>query len=143
MLRLTIRNLGDATIFRCEGRIAFPYEETLRVAVLTHSRTRLAVLDLGEVKAIDAAGLGILVSLLAWSKAAGTTLKLMNLNPRVEYLMELTHLRPLFEICSVMDMIELFCRAIRQPQFVEAGVATEGPAQILDNTGPISIEAQC
>ena len=143
MLRLTIRTLGDATIFWCEGRIVFPDEETLRVAVLTHSRIRLAVLDLVEIKAIDAAGLGMLVSLLAWSKAAGTTLKLMNLNPRVEYLMELTHLRPLFEICSVVDMIELFCRAIRQPQFVEAGIATEVPSQILDNTGPISIETQC
>src|SRR5215472_4396308 len=108
MMKVITRNLGEATIFRCEGRIVFPDAATLRVAVLTHPRTRLAVLDLAGVDAIDGAGLGILVSLRAWSRATGTRLKLMNLRPKVEYLLELTHLMPLFEICSIREMFELF-----------------------------------
>ena len=119
MLNLTIRVLGDAAIFRCEGRIVFPDAEKLRVAVMTHPRIRSAVLDLAEIKAIDAAGLGMLVALRAWSKTTTTTLKLMNLNQKVEHLLELTHLMPLFDICSVGEMLDLFCRAFQQSRFVE------------------------
>ena len=100
MLKTTIQSLGDTTIFRCEGQIVFPDADTLRIAVLTHSRIRLAVLDLSGINAIDAAGLGMFASLRAWSRSTGTSLKLMNVNPRIEYLLELTHLRPLFETCS-------------------------------------------
>jgi len=142
MLKLTIRNLGDATIFRCEGKIVFPEAETLRVAVFTHSRTRLAVLDLAGINAIDGAGLGILISLRAWSGVTGTRLKLMNLNPRVEYLLELTHLRPLFEVCSVRDVLELFCRVFNRSRLVDAEAAPEIPAEVFDDSRSMSIEAQ-
>jgi len=142
MLKVIIRNLGDATIFRCEGGIAFPDAGRLRVAVMTHPPTRLAVLDLAEVDAIDGAGLGILVSLRAWSRATGTRLKLMNLQPKVEYLLELTHLKPLFEMSSVRDVLELFCRVFNPSRFPQAQAVTEVPARVLGNTGPISIEAK-
>jgi len=142
MLKTTIRTLGDASIFLCDGRIVFPDAETLRFTVLAHLRTRLALLDFAEVKAIDAAGLGILVSLLEWSRTTGTKLKLMNLNPKLEHLLEITHLLHLFEVCSVKDMFELFCGAIQRSQFVEAEAETEGPARVLDDAGQTSIEAQ-
>jgi len=142
MLKTTIQTLGDATIFRCEGKIVFPDADTLRIAVSTHSRIRLAVLDLSGINAIDAAGLGILASLRAWSRSTGTSLKLMNVNPRIEHLLELTHLRPLFEICSVRDMFELFCRLIQQSPSVETQASTEVPARVFGDTGPASIEAQ-
>ena len=128
MLKTTIQSLGDAAIFRCEGRIVFPDADTLRIVVLTHSRIRLAVLDLSGIKVIDAAGLGILASLRAWSRSTGASLKLMNVNPRIEYLLELTRLRPLFETCSVRDMAELFCRLFRQSRGVETQAFTEVPA---------------
>ena len=142
MLKTTIQSLGDATIFRCEGRFVLPDADTLRIAVLTHSRTRLAVLDLSGANVIDAAGLGILASLEVWSRSTGTSLKLMNVNPRIEYLLELTHLRPLFETCSVRDMFELFCRLFQQSRGVETEASTEMPARVFRDTGPTSIEAQ-
>ena len=142
MLKTTIQTLGDATIFRCEGKIVFPDADTLRIAVSTHSRIRLAVLDLSGINVIDAAGLGILASLRAWSRSTGTSLKLMNVNPRIEHLLELTHLRPLFEICSVRDMFGLFCRLIQQSPSVETQASTEVPARVFGDTGPVSIEAQ-
>jgi len=142
MLKTTIQILGDATIFRCEGKIVFPDADTLRIAVSTHSRIRLAVLDLSGINVIDAAGLGILASLRAWSRSTGTSLKLMNVSPRIEHLLELTHLRPLFETCSVRDMFELFCRLIQQSPSVETQASTEVPARVFGDTGPVSIEAQ-
>ena len=142
MLKTTIQSLGDATIFRCEGQIVFPDADKLRIAVLTHSRIRLAVLDLSGINVIDAAGLGILASLRAWSRSTGTSLKLMNVNPRIEYLLELTHLRPLFETCSVRDMFDLFCRLFQRSRGVETRASTEVPARVFGDTGPISIEAQ-
>lgn len=137
MLKLTIRNLGDATIFRCEGEIVFPEAETLRIAVLTRPGIRLAVLDLADINSIDAAGLGILVSLRAWSRATGTKLKLMNLKPRVEYLLNLTHLRPLFEVCSVRDVLELFCTLFNRSRLLEGEAIPEIPAEVFDETGPV------
>jgi len=142
MLKTTIQSLGDATIFRCEGQIVFPDADKLRIAVLTHSRIRLAVLDLSGINVIDAAGLGILASLRAWSRSTGTSLKLMNVNPRIEYLLELTQLRSLFETCSVRDMFELFCRLFQQSPGVETQASTEVPARVFGDTGPVSIEAQ-
>ena len=142
MLKTTIQSLGVATIFRCEGQIVFPDADTLRIAVLRQSRIRLAVLDLSGVSVIDAAGLGVLASLRAWSRSTGTSLKLMNVNLRIEYLLELTHLRPLFETCSVRDMFELFCRLFQQSRGVETPASAEVPARVFGDTGPISIEAQ-
>jgi len=71
MLRITVNNLGDVTIFRCAGEITFPDTGTLRIVVRKQTCIRIAVLDLAEIKAIDAAGLGMLVSLRTWAKTTG------------------------------------------------------------------------
>jgi anti-anti-sigma factor len=142
MLSLTIHNLGDVTIFRCAGRIMFPYADTLRTAVLRQPRFRVVVLDLAEISAVDAAGLGILVSLRTWTRTTGTTLKLMNLTPRVEFLLELTNLRSVFEICSVQDMLELLCRAVQQSQLVGAELLVESFGRTPLNTEPASMQDQ-
>jgi anti-anti-sigma factor len=105
MLSLTVHILGDVTVFQCVGRITFAYADALRIAVIKQPRVRVAVLDLARVSAIDAAGLGMLVSLRKWSRSNGWTLKLMNLTPYLEYLLELTGLRSMFQICSVGDML--------------------------------------
>jgi anti-anti-sigma factor len=125
MLSLTVHILGDVTVFQCVGRITFAHADALRIAVIKQPRVRVAVLDLARVGAIDAAGLGMLVSLRKWSRSNGLTLKLMNLTPYLEYLLELTGLRSVFQICSVGDMLELFCQANRQIESRGAGPALE------------------
>ena len=116
MLSLTIQKLGDVSVFQCAGRLTAGDGDILRIAVRTQSRVRTVVLDLAEISAIDAAGLGMLVSLRAWAKSTGTDLKLMNLTPRVEEVLELTHLRAAFEVCSVREMMDLLCRATHTPR---------------------------
>jgi anti-anti-sigma factor len=111
MLNLIIQKLGDVTVFRCVGRITSDDADRLGKAFLGQPDMRIAVLDLAEITAVDAAGLGVIVSLRQWAKATGRRLKLMNLRPRVAELFELTNLTPEFEACSVSDMFDLICRA--------------------------------
>src|SRR5919108_4938158 len=113
MLSLSIHNLGDVAVFKCSGRITVEDEQRLRRAVLSQSELRMAVIDLADVTAIDAAGVGILVSLRTWANETGTALKLMNLTPLVEEVLQVTKLRSQFRICSVPEMIDLLCRASR------------------------------
>ena len=118
MLSLTIHNLGDVTVFRCAGRITADDVNVLRNAVLTQPHIRIAVLDLAEISAVDAAGLGTLAYLKKWAKTSGTKLKLMNLMPSVEEVLDLTKLKSAFELCSVQDMLDLLCCASSQARFV-------------------------
>jgi anti-sigma B factor antagonist len=116
MLNLTIHNLDDVTVFHCAGRITAEDKGKLQRAVLSQPHIRMVVLDLAEVTAVDAAGVGMLVLLRLWANATGTKLKLMNLTPRVEEVLQLTKLRSAFEVCSVREMMDLLCRANRQFQ---------------------------
>ena len=116
MLTLKIQNLGDVTVFRCAGRLTSDDVDGLRKAVQAQSQLRVAVLDLAEISAVDAAGLGMLAGLRNWAKSAGKQLKLMNIVPRVDEVLELTNLRAAFEILSVREMLDLICRAAHPTQ---------------------------
>ena len=130
MLEITTHNLGNATIFRCAGRITLEHAKLLGMIVLKEVPS-IAVLDLAEITAIDAAGVGILVALRRWAIATGARLKLMNLTQRVEDLLELLDLRMAFEVCSVPEMLSLLCLAFEKSQRVEPSV--ESPRQIVDS----------
>lgn len=123
MLSLRIQQLGGVTIVRCAVRIAFPDARGLRVALLQQLRTRTLVLDLADTAAIDAAGLGVLVSLRAWAKQTNRKLKFMNVTPRVEQLLQLTQLESAFEVCSAEEMLDLLCRAIHEGESVAAATS--------------------
>lgn len=113
MLGFTVHNLGEVAIFECAGRITIEGGDALRDAVLHQPYIQVVVLDLKKVCNIDAAGLGVLATLRSWAKANGTELKLMNVAPRVEKLLELTGLRSVLTICSGREMLDLWCRALR------------------------------
>ena len=119
-LNLTIQVLGDVAVLRCSGRITSEDTEELRKAVLTPSDIRTVVLDLSEVRSVDAAGLGTLVALRNWATARCNQFKLMNLAPLVEQVLEITNLKQQFEICSLAEMLDLLCRAIHQPRMASA-----------------------
>lgn len=64
MLNVAIHKLGEVTIFRCTGRIAFGYADTLLTAISKWPQSRFAVLDLAEV---------------TWQAKARLTLSLLSL----------------------------------------------------------------
>ena len=107
MLSLRIEKLRDVTIIHCAGRIVFPDARELRITLLRQLRSRTLVLDLLDTAAIDAAGLGVLVSVRTWAKQTERVLKLMNVTPWVERLLQLTKLKSEFEICTAREMLDL------------------------------------
>ena len=120
MLSLRIQQLGDVAIVHCIGRISFPDRRGLRIALLQELRTRTLILDLADTVAIDAGGLGALVALRGWAKQSNRRLKLMNVTPRVEQLLQLTKLARWFEVCSAEEMLDLLCRAIHNDESSQA-----------------------
>jgi anti-anti-sigma regulatory factor len=98
--------------------------------VMKHAPT-IAVLDLAEITTIDAAGVGILVCLHWWAKTTGARLKLMNLTPRVEDLLDLFNLRSTFEICSVPEMLSLLCLAFEKSQSERRKPLSASPEQFI------------
>jgi anti-anti-sigma factor len=105
MLTVTIKCLGDAVILRCVGRIVRGQETALLcAAVQQHGRN--LVLDLAGVDVIDAAGIGLLVSL----QAAGIYLKLMNPTKHVRKVLRVTQLESVFEICESKSTVETLPR---------------------------------
>jgi anti-anti-sigma factor len=93
MLTITPETLDEAVILHCLGRIVCGYETALLCAALRQERQNV-VLDLTEVEAIDAAGIGALVSL----QASGVYLKLMNPTQPVREILKVTNLDSIFEI---------------------------------------------
>src|SRR5579863_853788 len=93
MLTVTTEHFGNETILRCVGRIVRGQETAILCAAIEEHERDLVV-DLAEVDAIDAAGIGLLVSL----QAAGIYLKLVNPTRQVRELLRVTQLESVFEI---------------------------------------------
>lgn len=115
MLTVTKRRLGGATLLSCDGRL---YREDLRClqeALRDHGHGGLVVLDLAKVEVVDAGGLGVLVAVQLLADGLGAHLRLMNLTPAVERLLDMTNLRSIFTVSSVREMMELLCYAAAPP----------------------------
>src|SRR5579864_7342522 len=98
MLKITVQRLGDTSVLLCNGRIvAGDAGSILRNAVLSQRHTRMLVIDLARVERIDAAGLGVLLSLRELARSRALILKLMNETKKVEEILELTHLQRVFK----------------------------------------------
>lgn len=101
MLTVTSESMGDVVTLRCVGRIVRGQETAiLCAAVQQHARN--LVLDLAGVDAMDAAGIGVLVSL----QAAGIYLKLANPSRQVREVLRVTKLDTVFEICESQLTLE-------------------------------------
>jgi len=102
MLTVTVQNLGDVAILRCQGRIVVGVENTiLWNAVLSQTNISTLILDLAQVDGIDAGGLGVLLGLRARTRAKGILFQLMNVRDRMQQMLELANLHRVFEIRSV------------------------------------------
>ncbi len=98
MLRLhTELGTPGLTVVKCSGRLVAGERNLERlVSILECAEPRLA-LDLGEVEAIDAAGVGALAALLRRAQESGRELALWNLGAHVRQVLELTGVGELFQ----------------------------------------------
>src|SRR5262249_55289122 len=117
MVQISVENLGETVIFRCQGRITSGDENAiLQTAALSHAEVSTLVLDLVQVPVIDAGGLGVLLALRTWTDANGIQLELMNVPSAVQQVLEATQLDRVFEIRSEIGMVCLpQSRADMQP----------------------------
>ena len=100
-VKLTTRQVGDVSVMDATGRITLGegssiFRETLRELV-TKGQKKL-LLNLADVSYIDSSGIGELVSGFTTVTNQGGQLKLLNLNKRVQDLLQITKLYTVFEV---------------------------------------------
>ena len=106
MLTIDVERTDDVVVVRCLGRIVRGEAVgTLRGAVVSERDTRIVVLDLSDVEAIDAGGLTALVSLHHWTRGRGIQLKLVNPSLFVTETLQRTGLWQVFDISSLRDAL--------------------------------------
>ena len=111
MLSIHTENIGEMAVIECEGRIVRSEAAfKLREAVTSQRDARIIVLDLSEVFAIEARGLGMLVFLQRWAYDHDIRLKLFN--PRQSVQDRLEHAKPMreFDIATLDEMMALLVR---------------------------------
>ncbi len=101
MLTVNVETFGEIVVLRCVGRIVGGYE-TVLLCSASKQQGRTVVLDLTHVEAIDAAGIGALVSL----QAAGIYLRLVNPTRQVREVLRVTTLDSIFEIGESLSSAE-------------------------------------
>jgi anti-anti-sigma factor len=116
-MTVTTHHSADTVILRCHGRLVRGEESSLLcAAVQEHGKD--VVIDLEGVTAIDAAGIGALVSL----QAAGVYLKLMNPRAAVKEVLRLTGLEALFEISEPSAIGELLTPSVIEATDSQRGI---------------------
>ncbi|HUQ95182.1 MAG TPA: STAS domain-containing protein [Bryobacteraceae bacterium] len=99
-MKLSTRQVGDVTVIDAAGRITLG-EGTAALRDLIRDSTgsghKKILLNLGEVNYIDSSGIGELVSAYTTVTNQGGQLKLLNLNKRIQDLLQITKLYTVFE----------------------------------------------
>jgi len=110
-LDLQSQTVGDVVVLRCRGRIVSG-DEARHLQDEIEKLTRLTksvVLNLGEVTYLDSGGLGSLVRILGVLRAARGDLKICQISPFVEQVLQATNLIKVFLPCaSEKKAIEAF-----------------------------------
>jgi anti-sigma B factor antagonist len=100
-LKINIRETADAVILDISGRISLgdalgDLRDSIREALAGDQKNLL--LNLAEVSHIDSSGLGQLIGSYATVTNRGGQMKLLNLQKRVNDLMQITKLLTVFEV---------------------------------------------
>jgi anti-anti-sigma factor len=93
VLNISVEKFAETVILHCVGRIVRGDETALLCAALGQHERNI-ILDLEKTDAIDAAGVGALISL----HAAGVYLRLINPSKAIREVLRFTHLDSIFEI---------------------------------------------
>jgi anti-anti-sigma factor len=111
MLNIRVERRNQTTVVHCSGRIDIGEGLTrLREALISEMNSRVILLDLSRVTAIDAAGLGLLSFLHTRAVGRGCALKLVAPSPQVMNLLALTRLDSVLTIATAAE-----ARQLKQP----------------------------
>ncbi len=115
MLKIAAKNLDNVAILSLNGRIVTAETEALRNAVLSQAAGTTLILDLSNVTAVDAHGLGVLLDLRQRSMANGSRFKLLNVSHPLSQVFEITRLNTVFEMTSKVEYVPLVSRGCHAP----------------------------
>jgi anti-anti-sigma factor len=100
MLGILVHRNGDEVTLKCRGNVvAGRCVEVLRV-VAEMRREPIVILDLSQVRSMDAAGLGVLVELHHSLRSQGRELRLVRVAPRVKRTIKLVNLHRVLNVCD-------------------------------------------
>lgn len=108
MLTLAVHRSSDVSVVQGTGRVVRGKEVDRLIGVVTTLATRLVIIDLAGVTAIDAAGLGALAELARSAAHQRRSIQLVNPSKRVRDLLERTKLTAVLPIVSAA-VLEQFC----------------------------------
>jgi anti-sigma B factor antagonist len=100
-MQTATRHIGDVAVLDISGRITLGEGNiVLRdiIRELADKGNKKIVLNLGEVQYIDSSGIGELVKTHTTIRNQGGQLRLVNLNKRVDDLLQMTKLSAVFDI---------------------------------------------
>jgi anti-sigma B factor antagonist len=100
-MEIQIRERGDVAIAGLTGRLAAGVgDQQLRGVIdeLLASERRNILLDFSQVSSIDSSGVGELVAGLRVARELGGQIKILQVPERVEHVLRLGQMLPLFEI---------------------------------------------
>ena len=111
MLTVHIDNIGEMAVVECEGRIVRSEAAfRLRDAVTLQTDTRIIVLDLSGVSAIEGGGLGMLLFLQRWAQDHDIRLKLFNPRRSVRDRLDRVSSMQEFDIATLDEVMALLSR---------------------------------
>ena len=105
-MKIDKRSRGDVTILEVEGKITIGKGDVaLRDAVhqALSDGAKKIVMNLGSVSTVDSSGVGELVSAFTTVTNRGGKLKLLNLPPKVNDILQITQLITVFEVFDNED----------------------------------------
>jgi anti-sigma B factor antagonist len=100
-MQTTTRHIGKVAVLDIAGRITLGEGNVMLreiVRELTDQGNNKIVLNLGEVQYIDSSGIGELVKTHTTVRNQGGQLRLVNLSPRIDHLLQMTKLSAVFDI---------------------------------------------
>ncbi|HEY6805698.1 MAG TPA: STAS domain-containing protein [Pyrinomonadaceae bacterium] len=111
MLKIHAKNLENVAVLSLEGKVVNGETEVLRTAARGVSSTRAIILDLAQVRTVDAHGLGVMLELREQAISRGLRFKVINVNQPLNQIFEITRLDSVFEMNS---RIEYFPTVMRE-----------------------------
>jgi len=104
MLRVDIHAVPQVATLRCIGRLVLGMEAEMLRCMAEARNEACLMLDLSEIRAMDAAGLGLLVELHCRARSRGRVLRIVKTSPCVRRLIALVNLQPVFGLADVEEI---------------------------------------
>ena len=115
MFTVNVEKIGEMAIVQCDGRIVQSEAAfKLRDAVTAQGASRIVVLDLSEVYALEGGGLGMLIFLQRWAYDHDIRLKLFNPSKSVRDRLKKGSSMSEFDIPTLHEMMALLAAADRR-----------------------------